>query len=193
MQPNDVEAVVDLQVEFLDGSLLTDLGARFLRTFYRAALSHPDTRAFVAIAEGATVGAAIASVDVGRFNAHVKPRIVVPLAIALAPPRRWRIVAPLVQSLGERGPEPAVPAELLTLVVDGRFRQRGIGRGLLDALERSLANEAIGRYRVAVRSHLGVARAFYEATGFRFEQELTVLGRPMTYLTKQVPAPPRPQ
>jgi hypothetical protein len=39
---------------------------------------------------------------------------------------------------------------------------------------------------VAVRSHLSVARAFYLATGFIPEQEMMVLGAPMTYLTKVV-------
>jgi hypothetical protein len=44
----------------------------------------------------------------------------------------------------------------------------------------------VSRYRVAVRSHLAAARAFYGATGFEPEQELRVLGHPMTYLTKKI-------
>ena len=36
-------------------------------------------------------------------------------------------------------------------------------------------------------SDLRRARSFYEATGFEPEQELQVLGQPMTYLTKRVP------
>lgn len=186
MRPDDIGAVVALQLAFLEGSLLTDLGREFLNPFYRAALDQPQTRAFVAVADGATVGAAVASLDVRRFDAYVKPRIVAPLGRALLSPRRWALVVPLVRSLFEPSPSPAIPAELLTLVVDGAHRQRGIGRCLLDALERSFAGDRITVYRVAVRSHLGGARAFYEALGFAVEQELTVLGRPMTYLTKHI-------
>jgi|SRR5579871_6552748 len=188
MRVDDLAAVVDLQVAFLVGSLVTELGAAFVTAFYRVALPHHSTRAFVAADGDAIVGAAFATVDVARFDAHVKPRILLPLAAALAPPARWRLLKPLTTSLVERGPGHAIPAELLTLVVDGRQRQRGIGRSLLDALEHRLACEGIGEYRVAVRSQLDVARAFYQATGFVFEQELMVLARPMTYLTKRVPA-----
>lgn len=191
--PGDLEAVVDLQAAFLDGSLLTDLGTGFLVSFYTAALAHPNTRACVAVDSGAIVGAAIASTEVGHFNRFVKPRIFVPLAIAIASPKRWRVLPSLLQSLREHEPAPPIPAELLTLIVDGRRRQQGVGRRLLDALEAEFASERIPLYRVAVRSHLAIARAFYEATGFVFEQQLQVLGRPMTYLTKTVAAHPPPR
>jgi len=194
MQPGDLGPVVDLQVRFLHGSLLTDLGSAFLTGFYTAALGEPRTRALVAVTDGGIAGAAVASTDVRQFNAHVKPRIVIPLAAAVCDPRRWRLVPALLESLREPPPTPAIPAELLTLVVDGTQRQRGIGRALIESLEQTFAAEQVDVYRVAVRSHLDIARAFYEATGFAFEQELTVLGRPMTYLTKRVNVSrPRPR
>jgi GNAT superfamily N-acetyltransferase len=92
----------------------------------------------------------------------------------------------MMNQLVEREPEPYIPAELLLLVVDGRVRRRGIGRQLLGALEDAFAREGVTRYRVAVRSHLASARAFYQSLDFAPEQELAVLGRPMTYLTKDV-------
>lgn len=192
MLPSDITSVVDLQVQFLDGSLLTDLGSGFLTSFYRAALSHRATRAFVAIDEGGVVGAAVGTVDVGAFNRHVRPRIIAPLALALLPPARWRLVGPLSRSLVESGPQSAIRAELLTLVVHGDYRQRGIARDLVAALEAGFPADGIELYRVAVRSHLDIARAFYVAAGFQFEQELAVLGRPMTYLTKRISWPGRP-
>jgi hypothetical protein len=39
---------------------------------------------------------------------------------------------------------------------------------------------------VAVRMHLAAARAFYVAEGFQPEQERSVLGHPMIYLTKEI-------
>jgi GNAT superfamily N-acetyltransferase len=87
-----------------------------------------------------------------------------------------------------REPQPAISAELLLLVVDASVRRHQIGRRLVDALEEVFATEHVVLYRVAVRSHLTVARAFYLATGFVPEQELAVLGAPMTYLTKVVRA-----
>ncbi|HZR26318.1 MAG TPA: GNAT family N-acetyltransferase [Vicinamibacterales bacterium] len=186
MTARDIDDVVKLQVAFLDGSLVTDLGTTFLRSFHRAALEHPDTRAFVATFQGAVAGLAIGSLDVARFNAHVRPRIVPSLVAAIAAPRRWRLGLAIAKSLFEQKPQPPIPAELLLLVVDEGVRRHGLGRALLARLEAAFADAGVTRYRVAVRSHLAVARAFYARIGFDFEQELSVLGQPMVYLTKHV-------
>ena len=187
MTSADVDAVVSLQVAFLDGSVVTELGPAFLKRFHRAALAHASIQAVVAIgARDAVVGFVQASRDVHAFNRHMKPRVVAPLGLALLAPMRWRLIPHFVRAIGDREPEPAMPAELLLLVVDASQRRQQIGRRLVDALEDAFRSEHVSRYRVAVRSHLAIARAFYLATGFVPEQELSVLGAPMTYLTKVV-------
>lgn len=183
----DIPAVVDLQSAFLEGSIVTELGKPFLSAFHRAAQSHPSTRAFVATdAAHRVVGMLSGSVDVHAFNGHVKPRVLLPLAAALLSPRGWRYGPMFARSLFEAEPKPHIPAELLLLVVDPAMRRQRIAQRLVWCLEESFAAHGIEQYRVAVRSQLAIARAFYEATGFQTEQELTVLGAPMTYLTKRV-------
>ena len=188
MAESDIDHVVALQSAFLEGSLVTEFGPGFLRRFHAGALSHAATRGFVAVDGGAIAGFVLASLDVHGFNAHVKPRVLLPLAAALVDPRRWHLAASLLRAPFEPDPQPHIPGELLLLVVDARGRRRGIGRRLLSVLEGAFAKEGVSRYRVAVRSRLTVARAFYEALGFEHEQDLTVLGQPMTYLTKRVDA-----
>jgi ribosomal protein S18 acetylase RimI-like enzyme len=193
MRDEDVAPVVRLQLSFLEGSFITELGARFLMAFHRAALDHAQTKAFVAFDEGKHLaGFVMATIDVHAFNAHVKRRIVVPMATALASPRRTRIALRIALSLFEGEPQPPIPAELLLLVVSGTARRRGHGQRLLTTLEAAFRAEGIARYRVAVRSHLAVARLFYVAAGFDFEEERRVLGAPMTYLTKLVSEPSKP-
>jgi ribosomal protein S18 acetylase RimI-like enzyme len=183
----DIAAVVALQMAFLEGSIVTEFGPAFLARFHGAALEQPATLAFVACDEGGSiVGFAIASLAVHAFNGYVKPRVIPALAMALLLPRHWPLLSSVVRGLADSAPEPYLPAELLLLVVDSRARRRRIGHRLLVGLEDVLAAHGMTRYRVAVRSHLEVARAFYRALGFEPEQELTVLGRPMTYLTKRV-------
>ncbi|MBZ5557461.1 MAG: GNAT family N-acetyltransferase [Acidobacteriia bacterium] len=189
----DIDAIVELQLAFLEGSIITALGPGFLVAFYRAALAHPHTLAFVAAEDagagaggGPVVGFALATLDVGAFNAHVKPRVLRALALAVLSPRGWRLAWSIVRGIGEPEPQPYMPAELLLLVVDSRVRRRRIGHTLLTELEAAFARAQAARYRVAVRSHLAVARAFYLALGFEPEQQLLVLGHPMTYLTKRV-------
>ena len=183
----DVDAVVKLQIAFLEGSLVTELGYVFLRRFHEASLAHESMRAFVAVDAGnAVLGFVQASADVHAYTSHVKPRVLTSLGLALLAPRRWRLIPHFAHAISDREPEPAMPAELLLLVVDAAARRQQIGRRLVSALEDVFLREHVSIYRVAVRSHLAVARAFYLATGFTPEQDLTVLGAPMTYLTKVV-------
>lgn len=183
----DIPSVVALQIAFLEGSIVTELGPAFLERFHGAVLEQPATLAFVACDEaGSIVGFVIASLEVHAFNSHVKPRVLTALVRALLLPSRWRLMFSVVRGIVEGEPEPYVPAELLLLVVDSRARRRRIGHRLLVELEGALAARGVPQYRVAVRSHLEVARTFYRALGFEPEQQLSVLGHPMTYLIKRV-------
>jgi ribosomal protein S18 acetylase RimI-like enzyme len=186
MTPADIDAVVDLQIAFLEGSIITELGRPFLVRMHAASLNHPATLALVACEADAIVGFAIATRDVHAFNAYVKPRVLTALVRAVVAPRRWRLAVSVLRGVVEAEPRPPIAEELLLLVVDARARRRGIGHRLLADLEALFARAGVRRYRVAVRSHLAVARAFYLAVGFQPEQELTVLGHPMTYLTRRV-------
>jgi GNAT superfamily N-acetyltransferase len=190
MAETDIASVVRLQLGYLEGSVVTELGGGFLTRFHSAALAHPAACAVVARDPGGRiVGFAVASRDVAAFNRHVKPRVIVPLALALLAPSRFRVIPSVLRSLGESPPRPYIPTELLLLVVDPSARRCGAGRALLGALEENFGRHGVERYRVAVRSHLSAARAFYQALAFEHEQERLVLGRPMVYLTKRV-APP---
>ena len=183
----DVAPVVALQVAFLEGSIVTELGQGFLQRFHSAGLRQPATVAYVACDQNrAVVGFVMASLEVHAFNSYVKPRVLPALMLSLVDPRRWRLLPSVFRGVAEGEPAPYVPAELLLLVVDSRARRRRIGQRLLTELERALAGHDVSQYRVAVRSHLDVARAFYRALGFQPEQELSVLGHPMTYLIKRI-------
>jgi ribosomal protein S18 acetylase RimI-like enzyme len=187
MTPADVQAIVDLQRAFLDGSIVTQLGPRFLTAFHHAALEHSSSLAFVAAEpNGAIGGFVLASLDVSAFNRHVKRRVFPALAGALLMPNNLPLVWRFARSLAEAEPQPPVPAELLLLTVDARRRRNRLGQRLLAAVEAAFARVDVARYRVAVRPHLAAARSFYLATGFSPEQELPVLGQPMTYLIKHV-------
>jgi ribosomal protein S18 acetylase RimI-like enzyme len=188
MSPNDIDAVVKLQLAFLEGSIVTELGDGFLQHFHRAALAHDSVRALVASdAAGRVLGFVQASTNVHAFNSEVTKQVALRLGRALMHPKRWRLMPKFVRhAISAHEPQPSIHAELLLLVVDASVRRHQIGRRLVDALEQDFASAYVVLYRVAVRSHLTVARAFYLATGFQAEQEMLVLGAPMTYLTKVV-------
>jgi ribosomal protein S18 acetylase RimI-like enzyme len=187
MTAASIKPVVVLQTAFLEGSIVTQLGPGFLARFHTVALTHDSSRAFVAVDDdNEVVGFALGTVDVRRFNAYIKPRVLPAMIGALLSPLRIGLLGSLGRMVLEGEPQPPMPAELLLLVVHPKSRRCGVGRSLLRAMESAFLQEEIRRYRVAARSHLTVARAFYEALDFEHEQDRTVLGQPMVYLTKKV-------
>jgi ribosomal protein S18 acetylase RimI-like enzyme len=185
---DDVGHAAALAVRTLaNDSRLAQLGESFLRNLYRAALAQSDSLAAKAVNEtGETVGYALASADVHAFRAFVQPRMTLPTARSLLNPRRLYLLPKIIRSLHEPEPQPHVPAELLLLYVEPGHKRRGAGRELLKWLHTAFGARGVPRYRVAVRSHLGDAKAFYQAVGFVFEQELSVLGEPMTYFVREL-------
>ena len=187
MTASDFGDVARLQSGLLQNSAVTQLGIRFLIRFYRAALASERCEAFVACdAEGQVIGAALATVDVAQFNAYVTPRITLPLLASLS--RRWGLAVRFLRGCFEERTSPRVAAELLLLFVDGRRQRAGTGKRLVQAVEDAFIRCGVTEYRVAFRSEIRTAEAFYAANGFQHEEELTVLGRPMTYLRKQLTA-----
>ena len=63
-------------------------------------------------------------------------------------------------------------AHLLLLAVQPKARKSGIGRALVDWLERSCETAGIQRVRLEVRASNDAARRFYEALGYRFVSQI---------------------
>jgi ribosomal protein S18 acetylase RimI-like enzyme len=112
-----------------------------------------------------------------------------PLAVvaqALLAPSRHKLIPGFLRGIVEPEPQPHMSAELLLLYVDEECQRQGSGRALVRELEADFVAQTVPAYRVAVRSHLERARAFYTASGFTFEQERMVLGEPMTYFIREL-------
>jgi ribosomal protein S18 acetylase RimI-like enzyme len=187
MVAGDVDEVSRLHLTSLVGSMLTELGPRFVRRLHSAQLGHWSTRASVAVDAGGTIlGFAVGSVDARQLSRHVTPMVLPALVWSLASRRALRLGGRILRALTERSPQPPIAAELLLLAVDASARRRGIGRCLIGALEAEFRQDAVAVYRVSMRPG-GAAAPFYEALGFAVDQHVPVFGEPMTYLIKRIP------
>jgi ribosomal protein S18 acetylase RimI-like enzyme len=187
MLADEVTLAAEMAVRLLPASLLAQLGTPFMVTFFKAALDHPDTIALTAMDQaGQVVGFCLASSNTSAFQRSVRARVLGATARALMNPARVRLIPSFIRGFFETEPEPHIPAELLLLYVDGVCQRQGSGRALVEQLERGFKGRGVPRYRVAVRSQLTMAKAFYCATGFVPEQERTVLGEPMSYFVREI-------
>jgi len=185
MAEADIDAVVRLQIATLPDSLVTQLGARFLRRFHACALEDDGTIGLIARArDGTLAGFTTGTTDGERFRQRMRSRLLVHLVQALA--GRPALVARFARTLLQKEPTSEVAAELLLLAVHGDHRRRHVGSDLLDALEQRFRATGVSDYRVAVRSWLQPAIGFYRSLSFEVEAEADVLGAPMTYLRRRI-------
>ena len=68
--------------------------------------------------------------------------------------------------------EPRWVGHIASVAVRPRFRRRGIGRALVEALERELIAEGARRLRLEVRESNAAARRLYESLGYRVVRRL---------------------
>lgn len=181
---DDIRPIVAIASQELGPSLVVRLGPGFLGRMLALALRHPVTSLLVAEDASEVVAFALATRDRHGFDRFLKPRLVPVLVAALLV--RPRLAPAFLLSLVDGEPEPRIPAELMLLAVRADRRRKALASHLLDALEEEWRNTRITRYRVSMRSELTAAFEFYRRRGFVFEQERQVLGRPMTYLNKEL-------
>jgi ribosomal protein S18 acetylase RimI-like enzyme len=186
MVRSDVDEVIDLQIATMPSSVLTQLGPAFLRRFHETALARPYNFALVASAEGHLAGFALATRDAHRFEQHIARATLSRMVLALLTPSRMPLIPRFAHRLFERAPGVHIAGELLLLAVHPAHRRQGLAAALLSCIEEHFRLGGLTKYRVAVRTELGDARAFYSAVGFREEGEFIVLGAPMAYLVRTV-------
>ncbi len=68
--------------------------------------------------------------------------------------------------------EPGAVGHVASVAVRPRFRRRGIGRALMEALEGELRAEGARRLRLEVRGSNAAARGLYESLGYRVVRRL---------------------
>jgi glycosyltransferase involved in cell wall biosynthesis/ribosomal protein S18 acetylase RimI-like enzyme len=174
----DTAELARLHARGLPDAFLPKLGERFLRRLYRALVEDPESVTFVALEGDRVVGFAAGVLSVGRFYRRFLVQHGA-AACAAAFPRllRPRVLIGVYETL--RYPPTTKmsggsDAELLSIVVSGRSRRRGLGHALADRIVRGLADLGAPEVRVVVGTQNDGALRFYERIGFNRVKELAV-------------------
>ncbi len=170
----DAPAAARLHAGQIGEGFLSSLGPRFLTVLYRRIVAWPRSFLLVAEEDGAVVGHAAATEDLGglyrQFLVHDGL-----VAGALAAPhllRRWRLVLETARYPSNHGELP--PAELLAVAVDEGARGRGIGRALVLAANDELGRRGVRDARVVVAASNSPAIGLYRSAGYRSSTTIEV-------------------
>jgi len=171
LQREHAARVAELHCAALAGDFLPSLGQRFLTVFYEGVLDLGVGSGFVAIEDGRPVGFVLGSADTSVLFKRVVARRAVALGWRTIPAviRKPALVANVLETFLYPGKEDAVPekAELVVIGFDAAYRGRGLGRGLVNALNDAFRAQGVRSYKVTVlQENLG-ANSFYRALGFQ--------------------------
>ncbi|MFN4034308.1 MAG: GNAT family N-acetyltransferase [Fimbriimonadales bacterium] len=169
----DLEAIVRVHQQAFKGFLMTELGPRFLRGYYRAVLEYAQPIFLVAEREGQLLGFVAGFANPPRFYAHLRQR---KLALAGAAashllwrPRLWRRALSSLRRAENLSIESDAPhlAELASLAVAPNTQGRGVGKQLVQAFVS--AAQQLGMREVALTTDAhdnDAVNAFYQKLGF---------------------------
>ncbi len=208
LKPEHAAAAAQLHIAGQPGTFLTNLGPRVLTGLYRS-LPHLSTGfGFAALAGDETqapIGFVAATTSTGRLFVELGTR----QAHHFFPPLLLRLVQrptligqalrtvtyPLLHgesgdklknsspsagdNSGDNGNNSGETAELLAIMIDPRWRGRGVGTLLMRQLHRAARARQLGAMRVTVAVNNRGARRFYARHGYVEQQRFQLYGRTM--------------
>ena len=169
MAAEHVEEIARLHCASLKG-LLTVLGPRAARAYYRGGVRTSSAVGFVFLEDATVRGFVLGSAEPGALKRDVLRANPLDIAFALGAGiiRRPTSLVWLVKSV--RGPDEGSydphAAELTYLAVSAARRSGGIGRGLVEAFTRAMRERGVSSYELSVDEDNGTAIGFYEKLGF---------------------------
>jgi ribosomal protein S18 acetylase RimI-like enzyme len=171
LQREHAARVAELHCAALAGDFLPSLGQGFLTVFYKATLDLGVGFGFVAIEAGCPVGFILGSADTSALFKRVVASRAMMLALRAIPSviHKPALIANVFETFLYPGKEDAVPekAELVVIGFDAAHRGRGLGRGLVNALNAAFRAQGVQSYKVTVLQSNQGANSFYRALGFQ--------------------------
>jgi ribosomal protein S18 acetylase RimI-like enzyme len=173
----DAARLAELHATRITDGFLPSLGPAFLERLYRRIVRSTDSFAYV-VTDGPDdriVGFAAATADIGRLYRSFALRDGL-VAGAVAAPRlirSWRRVLETIRYPAAEGADlPA--AEILAVAVDAESAGRGIGRVVVDAATRRLADRGENAVKVVAGSDNTAALRLYESCGYTVRARVEV-------------------
>lgn len=184
MSAADIPFAVDLHLAVFPGLFLSNLGAPFLRTFYRGFLEQPSAIALIVEHSGRPAGMVVgAGISHAFFRRLLLSRWYAFAAASLpAVLRSPGIAFRLVRNVSRVRPLPAPRrAEIMYLAVQPGAANRGFGAQLIQAFFReALAYGATSAELNTPAQNNDVVNKYYISRGFRLDHTfITREGRPM--------------
>lgn len=173
----DAARLAELHATRITDGFLPSLGPAFLTRLYRRIVRSTDSFAYVVTDDpgNRVVGFAAATADIGTLyrSFALRDGLVAGLVAAPSLLRSWRRVLETVRYPAADGA--GLPAaEILAVAVETQAAGRGIGRLVVDAATRRLADRGENAIKVVAGSDNVAALRLYESCGYHVQTRVEV-------------------
>ncbi len=198
-------SVARLHRKGITTGFISRLGPRFISTLYGAIAVSRWSRVFVAVPENGQepVGFIACSIDTSRmYRGILVSKGLLFAAILLPRAFRFSVLKSIFETIfypvthrskaasaPARKPESFaghISAELLSVAVDAHWQGKGVGKLLLQEMERCFAQQGVERYKVVTLASDPVSNGFYVARGFTLSNKFVHHGNEMNEYTKAI-------
>jgi len=165
---NDAKNIALIHFLSLPEDFLPSLGFKFLKSFYTGVIGKPGIFGFVNLEGSEIAGFVVGSENMDVFFKNAlksnffKLIYLLLIEVAKKPIILINIIETLFYTKKESGPS----AELIVIAVDKKYRGKGIGRKLINTLDKEMKKRKINFYKLTVTKRNKGAKAFYENLGF---------------------------
>ncbi len=181
--------VTVLHIQEIKYGFISSLGEKFVSSLYRGIIESEQAFGFVAVQEGQILGFICCAESLGAVYKQVLKKHFFRLGVAFLPKifcrRFWKnALETLCYPAKAQGHDDLPPAEVLSIVVDGKAQGMGVGRLLMEAAFEEFKKRNIPEIKVMVGEGLR-ANVFYENMGFTLARQMLQHGKPMNaYIRK---------
>jgi ribosomal protein S18 acetylase RimI-like enzyme len=189
----DFSAIAKLHVESIKTGFLSKLGIPFLVELYKAIQKQDGSCVLVAETDNRIYGFIAGTTNISNLYKRVLLnnwyRLLIPgLRFVI----NFKFYSLFFETIfyglkkEEYETEDLCSSELLSIAVDENIRGKGIGKALVDELEKFFILNSISKYRVVTFSKDPKANSFYRSCQFSIESQFIHHGNVMNKYTKQI-------
>lgn len=187
---SDVSAIAHIHFLQLNSDFLSSLGESFLCYLYKVFVEDKELIVLVCEERGEILGFITGS---RNFDENYKKIVVrnffkFSLLVITASFKDFNILKNIFETIfyTKKQPVTSIKAELISIAVDNKFHRKGVGRKLINNLEKIFKSKNIGIYKVSVNKSNERANLFYKSLNFKKRGEYILYNRKINLYSKRI-------
>lgn len=185
----DIELLVRIHQKELSKDFLPSLGKNFLNQLYNNLLNEKNTTILVSTSNNEICGFIVGSSDFSRAFKNIILSnffkylwIIFPKVI-----KKPQLVLKVFETLFYTKKEADSPkAELVVISILKKYQRLGIGKTLVNSLEKTFKDKGIKKYKVSVNASNKSANLFYSFLGFKKYKSFFLYKKRINLLIKHI-------